>query len=580
MKRLILVLGISVFSLLATPAEARASAYAYADLSTTIPHKSGGRFDGVWNDTHDWLVTNGHDLLSVNGTSFAVTNVTPALYRVGMAGVYHAAGMDGTWLLYGTSDQAEAADPFGYYLDSSCTFFAVMRRGVVSRVDATAVERRNYQGIYVFRAGHALFVFTEDADRTVRLYELAGGRLERRSIPLWVEPDRFEHLVYEGTNALFHRHNNGGIWISFTGSAWSEVRIPETEADAQRRAFIAARGDSFWGREPSFYVNHELACTYEMVNPRDAIERASRRLDGVTLLTGFAENGLRLVLASPYAHHGIGSVSLTVSRMPGSAGRYRLTAHANAPTQYVRILKNGVGIAVCRSAHCTTEVDVSGSADRFEAWAQPVHVRSYPVTSRAIVLRDTASVLETAVWYPHANQPRETESAYETWADPGAFCSEADGRVSWHVGSTVSYFVQQVYGQWEGDTYRTWFRANADGVSRVRRAVDTLTVNVYVEGERAYACMLSEAAREALKNQIQAQVTRRENVSIAISINDCIASLSRERLMSRFDVNDPRYAAYRDDELHLRVYAKVSWAHGDRKVVAISPTDLVRFKER
>lgn len=579
MKRLFIAFTLAILGFIVLPAAASAASYSYADLSTTIPHKSASKLDGLWNDTRNWLTTNGYMLYEIDGGSYALTNRTSAMHRVGMYGLYSAAGMDGTWLVFGTGDGTRAKSASGYYYDAEDSFFAVMRNGAFTRVDANAVHRQKYQRVGMFRAGRGLFVLTESADRVTRLYELMGNQLVARSIPAWVNAEDFGYGVNEGFDMLFSRNQEFETWVRFNGIEWSTVRISETKDWRQIRLFVKARGDAYWGRDAYFEVNHELAHMYGMVDPRDALLRASRRPDGTALLTGFAENGVRLVLASPSASVGIGTVHLVVE--PLSANRYRLTATASASVYYIRILKNGIGIAKCNGTRrCEVEVDVTGSADRFEAWAQPLNSRAYPLTSRAVVLRDTYRVLETGVWYPHANQERITRGEYWAWAQPGSFQHEYAERMSWHTSVYLPEYVQQVFGRWVENKYETTFEADPDSVDRIKKTIDTLTVDVYAEGERVKRCKLPENERNELLETIQKQTDRKANVSVSIDVKDCIASVAREDIRNLRTWNADQYNYYLHSEIRVRTYAKISWDRGDRKVVTISPTDLVTFKKK
>jgi hypothetical protein len=579
MKRLFISLTLAIFGFVALPVAASAASYSYADLSTTIPHKSASKFDGLWNDSRNWLATNGYMLYEIDGGSFALTNRTSAMHRVGMYGMYNAAGMDGTWLVFGTGDGTKAKSTSGYYYDAEDSFFAVMQNGAFTRVDANAVNRQKYQRVGLFRAGRGLFVLTESSDRVTRLYELIGNQLIARSVPSWVKADEFGYGVNEGLDMLFSRNKDFETWVRFNGIEWSTVRISETKDWRQIRRFVKARGDAYWGRDSYFEMTHELAHIYEMVDPRDALLRASRRPDGTALLTGFAENGVRLVLVSPSASVGIGTVHLVVE--PLSPTRYRLTATASASVGYIRILKNGIGIAKCNGTRrCETEVDVTNSADRFEAWAQPLNSRAYSLTSRAVVLRDTNRVLETGVWYPHANQERVTRGEYWTWAQPGSFRHEYAERMSWHTSMFLPEFVQQVFGRWVENKYETSFEADPDSVDRIKKTIDTLTVDVYVEGEHVKRCKLPESERNELLTTIQNQIDKKTNVSLSIDVKDCISSVAREDIRNLRTWSADQYNYYLNSEISVRVYAKISWDRGDKKVVTISPTDLVTFKKR
>ena len=583
-KRLLLIIAAcaGALAIQTAPVAAAVVGYNYFDVSPSIPHKSGKFFGGVWNDHNDWLVTNTSEVLLVNGTDHRVTDLTSEVQRAGMFYVQQAAGVDGTWLLIGTTNSAGtsylATSDAGIFSDAR--IFIEIRDGKARRVDLmptigiapTSSAGYWYSYKNVFRAGSTIFLASQlSYTDPVHVYTYADGALtevfftQEQSIllrgGLVQDGDR---VMTQGTASAVTQ----GQWNVFDGLTWTTEQYPETTDYSAKALFSAARGLTESNLYPIYTAwDGRLANAYGMTKPRDAIAVANRRPDGAALLSGYGTNGLRLIVAFPVTdpiaqEDELGSVYLTVARVPHSSSRYVLTARADGSVKDIRILKDGIGIAKCLAQTCTVTVDVKGTADRFEAWADSTYGILQPLTSKAVLLYDTLGLGGTPVW----TTPYGTSDSAWTWASPSSLNNDAYGRMIWHVGasrsvqlnqSVCTYKPSSTYGGYLSACY---LKSDPKKISDALATISSLRTDIYVEGVKRTSCTTSATdianARALLRN---ASTTL--SAYLQTRITNCAISLTHQ-----------------DGKDQVRVYAKISWMENGKKMVQVTPTDTLTFE--
>jgi len=578
-RRLLFILAACAGSLAmqTAPVAAAVVGYTYFDVSPSIPHKSGKFFGGVWNDRNDWLVTNTSEVLLVNGTDHRVTDLTSEIQRAGMFYVQQAAGIDGAWLLVGTTNTAGIS----YLTTSDARIFVEIRDGKARRVDLmptiraanpTAATSYWYSYLNVFRAGSYIFLASQlSYSDPVHVYAYADGSLtevfftQEQSIllrgGLVQDGDR---VMTQGTTSAVTQ----GQWDVFDGRTWTTEQYPETADYSAKALFSAVRGLTESNLYPIYTAwDGRLANAYGMTKPRDAIAVANRRPDGTALLSGYGTNGLRLIVASPVTdpiaqEDELGSVYLTVVRVPHSSSRYVLTARADGSVKDIRILKDGIGIAKCLAQTCTITVDVKGTADRFEAWADSTYGILQPLTSKAVLLYDTLGLGGTPVW----TTPYGTNDNAWTWASPSSFKNDAYGRMSWHVGASRSVQLNQsvcTYKQsptYPGYSSACHLKLDPKKTADALATISSLRTDIYVEGVKHTSCTtpaIDLANARALLQSANTTVSAYLQTRIA----DCGISLTRQ-----------------DGRDQVRIYAKISWTSDGKRYVQVTPTDTITFE--
>ncbi|MFH1621311.1 MAG: hypothetical protein ABIB04_04485 [Patescibacteria group bacterium] len=582
MKRLFSLGFFSLALLLITPATVLAeTTYQFNDLSPSIPHKSGSNFNGIWNDRNNWLVTNGYDTLLVDGKNYSIANLVPAIQTNGMYSIGSVAGVNGTWLILGSTDGSDYFPSWNF--TNKNLLLLKYADGKTKKIDISLLKNilnDVYSTELVFSAGSRLYLLIKSYDQNARLFEYINESFSEVTVPDWVIP-KLEYIgdfisengaikkpIYSGTSVE---------WLTFDG-AWQTETIAEAADYASYIKYSVARG--YISRHDSYQnVDYNVLAAYGMKNPRDAVLQANRRIDGSALITGFGANGLRLILALPVNETFVdenksGTLNLTTARVPLSMSKYVINVHSTGPVKFIRIMKNGLGVAKCYAENCSMTVDVNGTADRFEAWAESAYDLNRPLTSKAVVLRDTSLVTETPSWHAEHNQ-----STAWSWLQPSSFLHESGETVSWHVGSYLSMPVNYVETKCEILSGRYICRdiaLNPTDLERVFKNFKTFTVENYVEGKLANKCTISDQVISTTRtNTLSAKI-----INPRVDIKDCPVSVSiADSPTVNVTKNYNGYSYQTNVPIgQVRVYSKVSWTENSKKKVTISPTDVIHFK--
>jgi hypothetical protein len=578
MKRLIIaafVLGISLK--LGQTAEA-ATAYNFFDLSAGISHKSGTIYDGMWNDGLNWVATNGADAVFVDGRTFETKNISPALRYLGVGQVVSAAG-DGSriWLIAGTPGANE-------YLTLTPSYknlvFAELTPTGNRRADLSTSIPAGYSSVVLFGVNGNIFVlFPSQSTLPARLYKYVDGSLTEVALPNSAQNLPSYSYTYDHGHLIGFWIDNGvAKWISFDGRNWDEAGIPETMGYEDALRYIRARGLLIRGWIDESYVKY----AYPLQNARDHFNIASRRPDGTTLLGGYGTNGLRLVLLSPinnpYADEDeIGNIQLTATAVKGTTSKYVLRAEAQSDVTFIRLLKNGIGITKCSGRVCTATVDVKGTADRFEAYGQWRNGElGRPVTSRAVVLRDTAAIQEIRPWHG-AYGFAEAKSTIQ----PNSLNPTELEKTAWHLDFSHTLVLSGNL-QTQIIDGKPIYSYPSDLKTLTQAAADwnKAKAEIFVEGQRAAVCRPDESADSQLAYW-KALSQKAQYISATMTIRHCVASFDKKDVPdAKYTGGGYRYGAYWQypSPAQIRVYAKISWKEKGRTIMTISPTDTITYQ--
>lgn len=591
MKRLAAA-AIAALAILGTPALALADGsvdaaasyeeaqkhYNLQDISPYLPQKAGHMYDGVWSDGKDWLVSNGTLLLTVEGKTGKLANLSRQLDNQRIYGIYNAAGEDGTWLVVATADGNNITHTWDPVNPSAIRYLEI-KDGVIKPVTINLPFPADGFGHapLAFRANGRLYLITRPSpDVPSRLFEYANGSVTEVTIPDWAQerlkpystllfrdgdalgafnfptPTDFQELIFDGEWRLT---NAPGVVDGIT-----EMRYAASREILERGGLTADIGGN-------------IAIAYGLGAPRDALLFASKRDDGAALLSGFGANGARLLIARPVIifpgyDNWVGTINLTVKRVPGSSSRYVLTAKGTQPLQTIRILKDGIGILRCDGSLCETTVDVKGTADRFEAWGVSIYPIAYPITSKSVLLRDTDRIADTPSW----NTDDGSEIAW-SWLRPSDFTRPETDRATWNIGTylqeTIPYSTVRTRGDYQ-------FVPSKTGVAQAIAHAASLTVETFLEGRLSTTCK-PPVQRLA---ELQQNIVRYGYGMSTIRIDACPASVAKtEAVMQNVTRSyGPYVYTTQDYASEVRVYGKVTWTDSKGVHVLISPTDVVRFE--
>lgn len=577
MKRLIITAFVLGFCLgLGQTAEA-ATAYGFFDLSAGIPHKSGAAFDGLWTDGTHWFATNGADALFIDGRTYQTKNVSPALRYLGVGQVISAAGDGNRWLVAGTAGTTE-------YVSLAATsknlVFAELTQNGNTRVDLSAYLPEGYYSVALFGVGGRIFVlFPGYSIKPSRLYVYGAGALTEVAIPDGALDSFSYSYTYDQGKLIGYGYDAGTIkWSAFDGQTWSPINIPDAWTYEQAQNYIRARGllTRGWGDER--YINY----AYPLKGSRDRFNLASRRPDGASLLAGYGTNGLRLVLLLPVNNpvldeDELGEVSLTATPVPGTTSKYSIRAEAWSEVTSIRLLKDGIGIKKCAGRVCTATVDVKGTADIFEAYGQWRNGElGRPLTSRAIVLRDTAAVQEVRPWFG-VYGGQEAKSTVQ----PDSLNPSESEKTAWHLDLSHALVLS---GALKTETIagKTVYSYPSNPKSLAQAAADwgKAKAEIFVEGKSAATCRPDESA-DRLLPYWQALARQAQYISANLTIRHCAASLDKKDASGAKYINAGSHSGaywYYPPPSQIRVYAKLSWLEKGKTIMSISPTDTITYQ--
>lgn len=577
MKRYILAACVLGLSLGVGRTASAAQAYNFYDLSPSIPHKSGTVYDGMWNDGKSWFVTNGADSLIVDGTTYAVKNVSPALRYLGMGQVVGAAGDGSRWLIAGLAGTNEFLSPAT--MGKQAVFIEFSAQGV-RRVDLSSYLPEGYSSIVPVGVNGRIFVlFPGYYQKQDRLFAYAEGKLAEIAIPESATGSSIYQYTVEKGRLLAYRYAEGkSHWSVFDGQNWGTTNILEAVAPNQAQCFVQARGVLNRGWTDEQCVHY----AYALKDSRDRFRIASRRPDGAALLGGYGTNGLRLVLLlpinNPYLDEDeIGNIRLTATAVPGSGSKYVLRAVAASDVSFIRLLKNGIGFKKCSGRVCEAVVDVKGTADRFEAWAEWRNGElGYPLTSRSMVLRDRQAVQEIVPWHGSFGLQQAKSTV-----QPDSFNPTVLEKSAWHLDFERLRVISDapICKTMAGQT-TCGYPSKPSVLAQAFNEMNQAKAEIVVENKVFASCQANPLANGTL-DLWKLKSTKQEYISAPLKISRCAASINKLDVPGAQVINTGYRTGsytYYPNPAQIRVFAKITWKEKGKTYMMISPTDTVTYQ--